>query len=362
MILTFPHMGKLHILLSTFFSEMGLNAKAPPPITKSTLAIGVRHSPETICLPFKIMLGNFIEALEQGADTVLTCGGTGPCRLGVYAQVQQEILNRLGYRFEMLVAEPSVTSVYTLLKRICPRNKWGSIYHALRFSKAKMNMIDELERRTAFIAPREKRSGESTEIYNKALSKIEQADSETQLKECWLTTVSQLEEVELKDNPYLLRIGLVGEIYVMLEPYVNQQLEKRLGEMGVEVHKTLTVSSYIEGHILHNNLYRKMYQSLDELARPYLGHFVGGHGLKSIAHTLQQIRENIDGMIQVYPFTCMPEVIAKNILPHVYRETGVPVLMLAYDEHSGEAGLITRLEAFVDLLRCRKKNLGKILH
>ena len=69
----------------------------------------------------------------------------------------------------------------------------------------------------------------------------------------------------------------------------------------------------------------------------------------------------LDGIIQVFPFNCMPEIIAKNILPQVSKEVNMPVISLAFDEQSGEAGVLTRLEAFIDLLEYRrsKKYIAK---
>jgi predicted nucleotide-binding protein (sugar kinase/HSP70/actin superfamily) len=55
------------------------------------------------------------------------------------------------------------------------------------------------------------------------------------------------------------------------------------------------------------------------------------------------------------PFTCMPEIVAQGILTRVSRDLSFPVLTLIIDEHTGEAGINTRLEAFVDLLRARKR-------
>ena len=62
-------------------------------------------------------------------------------------------------------------------------------------------------------------------------------------------------------------------------------------------------------------------------------------------------REGLNGVIQVAPFTCMPEIVAESILPLVSRQEHIPILSLFFDEHSGEAGVQTRLEAFVDLIR-----------
>ena len=66
-------------------------------------------------------------------------------------------------------------------------------------------------------------------------------------------------------------------------------------------------------------------------------------------------RDGYDGMIQLLPFTCMPDTIAKSILPAVSQKEDMPVLTLIVDEQTGKAGVHTRLEAFLDLLVSRKR-------
>ena len=78
----------------------------PPPTSRRTVELGVRNAPEFACFPLKLNLGNFLEAREMGADTVLMAGGIGPCRFGYYAQVQREILADMGAAMEMVVLEP----------------------------------------------------------------------------------------------------------------------------------------------------------------------------------------------------------------------------------------------------------------
>ena len=56
-----------------------------------------------------------------------------------------------------------------------------------------------------------------------------------------------------------------------------------------------------------------------------------------------------DGIVQLLPFTCMPDTIAKSILPAVSKAEDMPVLTLIVDEQTGKAGVHTRLEAFLDL-------------
>ncbi|MGQ9779471.1 MAG: hypothetical protein ACUVRM_06300 [Bacillota bacterium] len=102
---TFPHLGQAHLALTTLLADLGLEPVVPPPTTRQTVALGVRHAPEFACFPLKVNLGNYLEALAAGAEAILMIGGVGPCRLGYYAQVQQVILRRLGYEVPMVVFE-----------------------------------------------------------------------------------------------------------------------------------------------------------------------------------------------------------------------------------------------------------------
>ena len=60
-----------------------------------------------------------------------------------------------------------------------------------------------------------------------------------------------------------------------------------------------------------------------------------------------------DGLVHLAPFTCMPEIIAQNIMPKT-REN-IPVLTILCDEQMTKTGMLTRLEAFVDLLERKRR-------
>jgi len=68
---TFPHLGTMHIFCKAIAETAGIDYIVPPKTSKRTLTLGVKNSNECICLPFKIILGNFIEpwnwALLSGA-------------------------------------------------------------------------------------------------------------------------------------------------------------------------------------------------------------------------------------------------------------------------------------------------------
>jgi predicted nucleotide-binding protein (sugar kinase/HSP70/actin superfamily) len=349
-------MGTLSIVLKALFSNLGCQVLVPPPTTKTTMELGMRYSPETICLPFKLILGNFIEALEQGADTLVTCGGVGPCRLGYYSVIQQQILEQLGYQFRMITVEPSLLGAYRQLKLVAPHANWCQMYSAFQVAGAKMNLLDDMGRAINSLRARETVRGSSDLLWRQTADEIDLADNCQALRELREQMRQKLRTVKVEQGGEALRVAIVGEIYVMLEPFVNQNVERCLGEMGVEVCKTMFLSDYVKGHLLRRQAYVELYQRLSALAKPYLRHYVGGHGQKSIAYTLLK-KQGYDGIIQVYPFTCMPEVVAKNILPKVSQDIDMPVLTLAYDEQTGEAGIKTRLEAFIDLLTYRQRKL-----
>ena len=64
----FPHMGTISIVWAAALRKIGVEPFVPPYTSKKTLSLGTQNSPEAICLPYKLILGNFIEAIEGGAD------------------------------------------------------------------------------------------------------------------------------------------------------------------------------------------------------------------------------------------------------------------------------------------------------
>ena len=110
-------MGNSYIAFKALLKGLDLEVILPPPITQRTLALGSKYAPECACLPLKTNVGNFIEALELGADTIVMAGGWGPCRFGYYAQIQRGILEDLGYSFNMVVFEPPDTGFDDLIEQ-----------------------------------------------------------------------------------------------------------------------------------------------------------------------------------------------------------------------------------------------------
>ena len=99
--ISFPRYAEYNCAFK-YIVEEALEAKyvMPPALTKRTMELGTKYSPEFVCTPFKTLLGSMIESLEAGADTLLMTHGL--CRLGYYGELLEQTLRDLGYRFEFI--------------------------------------------------------------------------------------------------------------------------------------------------------------------------------------------------------------------------------------------------------------------
>ncbi|MBO8168274.1 MAG: CoA protein activase [Thermoanaerobacteraceae bacterium] len=358
---TMPHMGHLYIPLKTMLEYVGLEVIVPPLCSKRTLSLGTQNSPEFACLPLKINLGNFLEARELGADTIVMAGGLGPCRFGYYAQIQREILRDLGVDMKMVILEPPDTSMRHLfedIRLLANGHSWFTILQAIRVAWYKARAIDLVEMKLQEIRPREQQPGGADKIFERFLRDVEKVNQKSHIYQMAEDVIAEMEGLPQIECYEPVRIAIVGEIYTVLEPFVNLNMEKHLGRMGVAVRRSIYLSEWINDHIFKGILPLKSNKVVRKLARPYLNHFVGGHGWETVGSTVEHAQLGFDGVIQVAPLTCMPEIVAQTILPRVSNDKDIPVMTIYVDEQTGEAGLITRLEAFVDLIK-RKKQLKK---
>ena len=363
---TFPHMGNAWIVIQTLFESLNVEVVVPPINSKRTLELGTRLSPESACLPMKLNLGNYIEAADQGADTIVITGGIGPCRFGYYGEIERQILRDAGYSYDLVTLEPPDGSLLGLAGRIRylagSKNSWVKILKALRFSYLKSVALDRVEDLIHAARPRLPDSRGTEKLYEDAKLRLAQTMTEYGVNETvrWVHESIREREEALKPSERLcnpLRIGIIGEIYTILDTYSSVGIEVELGRLGVEVDRSIYLSGWVGNHVFQGLApgYRSI-KSYPAHAKPFLPHFVGGHGQETVGAAVKFAKEGFDGIIQVYPLSCMPEIVAASILPKVQETYKVPIMTLIVDEHTGHAGMQTRLEAFVDLLQ--RANFG----
>ena len=350
--LTIPHMGHLHIGFEQVFRNLGVHITMPPRPNKEALMLGTRYSPECACLPFKMNLGNMIQALNQGATDIMMPGGFGPCRFGYYSVIQEQILRDLGYEFRMGRADDpdSLRDMLDMVKRIAGLNtKWDS-YKVFFFILHRLALVDWALRRAHWLRPREVDRRSTDRALRRCLQIIDETGRFRDLWSAKRKVRQILSNVACEPKRPTLRVGIVGEIFMVLEHYANMNVEERLGEMGVEVHRGVWLSDWLNDRYRFKLFRRNQFQWSLRQARPYLGEPSGGESVKSVGKTVAFAKKGFDGVVHLMPFTCMPELVAQTILAKVSRDYNIPVLTLIFDEHTSPGGVQTRLEAFVDLL------------
>ncbi len=94
-----PPMGPEKDAIAAAFKGYGLDVELLPEATVDTIRIGRRHTSGKECLPMTITIGALLERIEREprrAFTFFMPGSNGPCRFGMYRQLHQMVLDRVG--------------------------------------------------------------------------------------------------------------------------------------------------------------------------------------------------------------------------------------------------------------------------
>ncbi len=359
----FPHMGTIYVAWEKALKEIGVEAFIPPYTNKKTLSLGTKNSPEAICLPYKLILGNFIEAIEGGVDYVSMIASPGICRLGEYGRNIEQVLKELGYKTNYIELNlyDGFKGMIDYLVRISNSKNYFKIFYAIYLAVRTVFALDELQSFLSYYRAREINKGDAEKAFNRAIKMIRNANTARELSKALKNGLKEISSVEIDKNKNVLHVDLTGEIYIVNDEFSNQNMERELGAMGVQVRRSLTISSFLKDAIIPK-MFKKGETHLERayrLAKPYLMRDIGGDSLECISDVLYAKERNVDGLIHVSPFTCMPEIMSQNIFPKMREDINLPILTLIMDEQTGRAGYITRLEAFVDLMR-RKKMKAQI--
>jgi predicted nucleotide-binding protein (sugar kinase/HSP70/actin superfamily) len=146
-----------------------------------------------------------------------------------------------------------------------------------------------------------------------------------------------------------LRFLLLGHAYNIFDTFINLDFQKKLQDQGIkvitienlpeEIFKTPVIINPKGGKL------RNYWKHEEEI-------------MQSIRYFLTKGRSEIDGVIFLISFACGPDSLISELIMRDMKVVGLPFLEITMDEHSGEAGMITRIEAFVEMARRKKKKLA----
>lgn len=360
MVITFPNMGNVALAAAALCQALKIPYIMPDKNNKSTLQTGSYYSPEEICLPYKLVLGNLIEGVEKGADTILMAGSCGPCRFGEYCELQMQILSKMGYpNLKFIVADlSSEIGIGEFMRRIgiisdaSPVGKVDKLQAARKALKV-LELCDKLDAMAYSLAGYEAHKGDCRQLLYEYKSKARQCNDPDELIRLLLLYKKKLETIKTDPNKDPLKISIIGEIFTVIDPFSNLYIEEKLMDYGVSTERMMTPSWWLKDLVLKP--VKMNSRSINKASKAYLPYPVGGHCKECIGEAVLSKHHGMDGAIQILPLGCMPEIIAKAILPAIARDKDLPILTLIVDEVAGEAGYVTRVEAFLDILQSRKR-------
>jgi predicted nucleotide-binding protein (sugar kinase/HSP70/actin superfamily) len=143
-----------------------------------------------------------------------------------------------------------------------------------------------------------------------------------------------------------IKFLLLGHVYNIFDTFINLDFQKKLRDQGVEVItiENLPESLFKEPVIINKRL-RNYWRHEEEI-------------MQSIRYFLTKGRSEIDGVIFLISFACGPDSLISELIMRDMKVVGLSFLEITMDEHSGEAGLLTRVESFVEMVRRKKKKLA----
>lgn len=353
MLLSFPRMGDIHYALAETCRLLDIPYILPAPPGPRVLQLGQELAPEGSCLPFSLVLGNMREALDMGADTLIMLGGSGPCRFGYFVYLAEKILQDAGYDFQMLIIDRGHNLKTLKALKKAGGVSWSRLFEAAKYGWLLITCRETLDFLERGYLPQALYPENLLGFINYCRNRLSQTCSCQEIISLREMIMDYGLHMPLRPKEEVLKVGLVGDIYTLLEPYANYCIEEFLRGQGISVYKEMAVSHWIPNVFLpwRRGPYR---ERLLRGAYPYLESSVGGFGLESVAHVRAWISQDVDGIIQLFPLGCMPEIVARSALNKIGPTEGIPILSITMDQHDSSAGFQTRVEAFLEMIKYRK--------
>ncbi len=139
-----------------------------------------------------------------------------------------------------------------------------------------------------------------------------------------------------------LNLGVLGHGYSLYDPVISMNIIDRLRHLGCRVQAAENLDQV----------------SVEDQAASIPKRVFWTLGRKAVGSALLlDSQPEIDGIIYLACFGCGPDSMMGDVIGRKVKNK--PFMMMTMDEHTGEAGMVTRLEAFCDMLQRRKANTGE---
>ncbi len=354
---SFPHMGCV-TGYKVLLEKLGHEVIMPDAPSQRTMELGVKYSPEFICFPFKVMMGTYIECAEKGAELIVSSGGAGPCRAGMYPDVHQKVLQELGYNTKVVVFDSmfqDFNAFYEKVKAVKNGTPNRKLPGLALFCYKLIKKMDKLEKQMKILRAYEINQGDYSKAWKDIVKMFEKCDTIRDVDRTYKQALEIFEAIPRRkvEESQRIRVGIVGEIYVIMEPTVNKNVEEILNNLGVEVENVQYISDWVEHNVVPQWLpfpkSHRVFRMSDKVAPLNCG----GHDKENMGWVHDFAKRGFDGVVHLMPFACLPELVNLGKFPAISKELNMPIMSLSLDEQMGEAHVKTRLEAFTDLIKSK---------
>ena len=300
---------KYHVMWEVFLRELGFSVITSKQTSKDLFDRGLKHCLDEICLPVKIFYGHVAD-LSGKVDLIFI-----PQVISI-----EKRESKFSFTCPKMIALPDmIKATFPDLKilrlRIDEQKRsrfWSYFLLGLKLSKNPFRSI------RAYV--KAKRAQESFEREEK----------------------EKLEKFRRSD----LKIALLSHSYNLCETYPNVNIEWALEKLGAYPLKLEMLP--------RREILKKAEETFPELSWNYERELLG-----AAKYIIQN--DLADGVIMVANFGCGPDsLVGDYILRLGKRESKIPFTMIITDEHTGEAGIMTRLEAFIDMIKFKSAREKKI--
>lgn len=301
-----------------FLTRLGAEVVLSKPTNKTILDLGIRSALSEICLPVKVFYGHVLSLANQ-VDYIL---------------IPRMVCIEKGAHFcPKIIGLPDM--VKASLSSLCPM-----INPIIDIRKPYGTWQDSLFQVGKLLT-------ENSQIIYKAFSASWddfQKNYVTHLLDPKVLKPGPFPlnsgAISLKQDEIPINIAVVGHNYLINDPYLNLNLREKLKSMQVNV----LTPEMVEPHIIKKQL-KKLYKPIFwSLSR------------KVVGAALYYFENKVEGIIHLTSFECGEDSMVGELIHHQSQQyPEVAYTEFVFDEHSGEAGINTRIEAFLDMVRRKKR-------
>jgi len=368
----------------------GCEAVLLPPTDDESWRLGLAHAHGRECHPFISFCGDLLKAARRPdfvPERACYYGPSyfGPCLVPQYMLMLHLISRRIGLGevTVMNIADPS--TMEELGRPYVMRLALG-LYAMDRMFKWKV----ETE-------PYEVIEGEVRRVHQQNMEALEEALAGGGFFKELAKSIARFEAIELTDDAGTRpRVGIIGDVYTRVNEHANDQLYRRLQEMGFEVWScsSLIDVSFLGSEQLHAELKRRgrtvaggaaklliplirtmrhrvdrlfpdtirtpqerQFEHVHRAASRHASHWID----KALSLSISRVEElrdaGADGVLNVMCHNCMIGTVAAALFPSLRRDTDLPLCNLVYEGLQSTQNE-NRLEAFAEQVMNREQGTG----